>query len=106
MMTKMHICNCAYTDLGGNNNMDTMETIDFERGFAKVGVDNSMKMEIACEITEYIINELISQTCFDYPIEVEDENGDVHYTEEAQDLFNEHYDQVSQIINIGLGLRK
>lgn len=33
-----------------------------------------------------------------YPIWVEQSNGDLNYTEEAQDIFNEYYDTYETVI--------
>ena len=71
----------------------------FSQGFIKIGVDNSMKMEIASEIADYIIES--TGGCADV---VKGENGDETLTDEAQDLFNEHYDRITSIIEKCLGV--
>jgi len=63
-------------------------------------IDNSDVIELAAEITEYIVYELVSGG----PIIIQEENGDERYTDEAQEVFNDHYGEIKDIIEKGLGL--
>ena len=63
-------------------------------------INNSDVIELAAEITEYIVYELVSGG----PIIIQEENGDERYTDEAQEVFNDHYGEIKDIIEKGLGL--
>tara|TARA_B100000795_G_scaffold270036_1_gene262076 strand:+ start:273 stop:545 length:273 start_codon:yes stop_codon:yes gene_type:complete len=87
----------------------TIKTIkqieDFHLGFTKVGVDNSMKMEMACEITEYLMLKLAEPLGYAVnEFTIEAENGDERYTDAAQELFNENYDKITKIIESVMGV--
>jgi len=49
------------------------------------------------ELASELANKKLEET-FDGKIYVEHENGDTHYTEKAQDYFNELYDEYTQLI--------
>tara|TARA_B100000424_G_scaffold196812_1_gene154122 strand:+ start:224 stop:442 length:219 start_codon:yes stop_codon:yes gene_type:complete len=55
---------------------------------------NPNLMELAAKIADYmVINE--------HPLEditIKDENGDIVYTDECQETFNEHYDYVLDLL--------
>ena len=63
-------------------------------------IDNSDVIALAAEITEYIVYELV----YGGPIKIQEENGDERYTDEAQEVFNDHYGEIKDIIEKGLGL--
>ena len=50
--------------------------------------------QAVAEIADYILHE----TYLD-PIDVEDDNGDITMTDEAQERFNEHHDKVESILS-------
>jgi len=50
--------------------------------------------ELAIDIAGYIVEQVYT---FEYPY-VTQSNGDVTYTEEAQEVFNEHYDTVYNML--------
>ena len=52
------------------------------------------RIELSCSIAEYILE----QTCPQYPYET-DENGEVRYKEFAQEIFNEHYAIVRELVD-------
>lgn len=57
-------------------------------------IDNSDVIALAAEITEYIVYELV----YGGPIKIQEENGDERYTDEAQEVFNDHYGEIKDII--------
>lgn len=56
-------------------------------------ISRELGQELAIDIAEYIVE----QSYMDYPY-VTQPNGDVTYTEEAQDEFNRHYDIVYNLL--------
>lgn len=50
------------------------------------------------ELTANLAEAILCNTYLDN-ILIEDENGDIHYTEEAQDCFNEHLDMVCEVLS-------
>lgn len=66
---------------------------------AQILVDNSKFLEGASDLARKIV-----AAQFGGSETEEDENGDTVYTEEAQDFFNEVYDEVEFILNNKLGV--
>jgi len=66
----------------------------------KVYIDNSRFIEFVSEITDKIVEAQFG-VGFD---KNEDEEGNTTYTEEAQDVFNEKYDEVESMLNTTLGV--
>ena len=60
----------------------------------KCYIDNSTFLELSSELADIIVK---SNTTGE--ILVENDNGDLVYTEEAQDAFNDAYDLVQEILN-------
>ena len=56
-------------------------------------ISKELGIELAAGIAEYVVE----QSYLDYPY-VTQPNGDVTYTEEAQDEFNRHYDIVYNLL--------
>ena len=54
---------------------------------------NSEFVELSANLAAYILE----QTYLDNPY-MEQENGDMSYTEEAQDVFNDHYGNIQEIL--------
>ena len=52
------------------------------------------RIELSASIAEYILE----QVCPQYPYET-DENGEVSYKEFAQEIFNEHYAVVRELVD-------
>ena len=52
------------------------------------------RIELSCSIAEY----MVEQMCPHYPYET-DENGEVRYKEFAQEIFNEHYAVVRELVD-------
>lgn len=50
-------------------------------------------LELASELADKKLRET-----FDGDVDVEEENGDIRYTEEAQDYFNELYDEYYEFL--------
>ncbi len=59
----------------------------------KPTISNSLFIELSCDISD---NEV--QRRMGHLANATDANGDEHYTEEGQDLFNEIYSEVQAII--------
>jgi len=59
-------------------------------------ISKELKIELASDIASYVVE----QSYLDYPY-VTQPNGDVTYTEEAQDEFNRHYDVVYNLLDEG-----
>jgi len=53
-----------------------------------------LAQELAIDIAGYIVEQVYT---FEYPY-ITQQNGDVTYTEEAQEVFNEHYDTVYNML--------
>ena len=51
-------------------------------------------IELACSIASYVLED----TYLDYPYE-ENDSGDLVYTDDAQDRFNEHYDVIEGLLS-------
>ena len=62
----------------------------------RVMISKELKIELAADIASYVVE----QSYLDYPY-VTQPNGDVTYTEEAQDEFNRHYDVVYNLLDEG-----
>ena len=56
-------------------------------------ISEELGIELAADIAGYVVE----QSYLDYPY-VTQPNGDVTYTEEAQDEFNRHYDIVYNLL--------
>jgi hypothetical protein len=54
---------------------------------------NSEFVELSATLAEY----MLEQTYLDNPY-MEHENGDTTYTEEAQDVYNDHYGNIQDIL--------
>lgn len=59
----------------------------------KTPMTTSEFIEMACSIASYVLED----TYLDYPYE-ENDSGDVVYTDQAQDRFNEHYDAIEGLL--------
>ncbi len=66
----------------------------------KVFVDNSRFLEAISEIADQIT---VAQFGVGFD-KNEDEEGNTKYTEEAQDFFNEKYDEIEYLLNNTLGV--
>tara|TARA_R110000787_G_scaffold198952_1_gene310021 strand:- start:519 stop:794 length:276 start_codon:yes stop_codon:yes gene_type:complete len=78
----------------------------FLLGFGTIKINNSQRMEIAAEIAEsMLIAEHDADEYWTTPIHVMHENGDQTYTEYAQDIFADHYqntlDKIDAVIGLG-----
>ena len=58
---------------------------------SKVIID---RLELACELAEYRLKEIITGDIYEYVSENES-----RFTEEAQDIFNQYYAEYTDIIN-------
>jgi len=65
----------------------------------KTFIDNSRFIETISDITAMVVEERFGGAC----VESDGEDG-VRYTEEAQDFFNERYDEIENLINTTLGV--
>ena len=70
-----------------------LRTALFAYGMGVRHMTHEEKLGIAADVTDYII--LCSYDGYPY---VTQQNGDVTYTEEAQELFNDHFDVVFSMI--------
>ena len=59
----------------------------------KPTIPNDLFIELSCDIAEYVLEET-----FDGNITQTEENGDVRFTDEAQDEFNHHLDMIQEKI--------
>lgn len=57
-------------------------------------ITRELGQELAIDIAQYIVEQVY---VFEYPY-ITQSNGDVTYTEEAQEVFNEHYDTVYNML--------
>lgn len=73
----------------------------FTRGFTTMPFDNSMRIELACDMSDLLLPHYIDS---DMPIWKTDEEGNDTYTDTAQDLFNDIYDDMLQKIDAIIGL--
>ncbi len=56
-------------------------------------------VELASEMAETMLNNVTLQSGKTYTsLYVEDENGNTSYTEEAQDLFDDYYDYIYELL--------
>lgn len=64
-------------------------------------VEMDVMCELASEITEYIWDGIIhkNKPTNENPHTVEHDNGDIHYVEEAQNIFNSVLDMVDSTLN-------
>jgi len=60
----------------------------------KTPITTSDFIELACSIASYVLED----TYLDYPYE-ENDSGDLVYTDDAQDRFNEHYDVIEGLLS-------
>lgn len=66
----------------------------------KTYVENSRFMECICELADKIV-----EAQFGVGFDKEDDgDGGTKYTEDAQDLFNEKYDEIETLFNTTLGI--
>lgn len=61
---------------------------------SKTPMTTSEFIELACSIASYVLED----TYLDYPYE-ETDSGDVRYTDQAQDRFNEHLDVIEGLLS-------
>ena len=61
---------------------------------SKTPMNTTEFIELACSIASYVLED----TYLDYPYE-ENDSGDLVYTDEAQDRFNEHYDVIEGLLS-------
>ena len=73
----------------------------FTRGFTTMPFNNSMRIELACDMADLLLPHYIDS---DMPIWKTDEEGNDTYTDTAQDLFNDIYDDMLQKIDAIIGL--
>ena len=83
-----------------------MDKEQFLSGFSTIKIDNSQRMEIAAQIAEtMLIAEHAADEYWIEPIHVTHKNGDETYTEDAQNIFNNHYqftlDTIDEILGLG-----
>jgi hypothetical protein len=72
----------------------------FEQAKPKLVVANDKFIETVCEITEQIVEERFG----DEGIEA-DGDGGTRYTDDAQDFFNQRYDEIETLLNNTLGVK-
>ena len=53
------------------------------------------KMEMAADIADENVRRIMRDST--EPVYIEDENGDIRYTDAAQDIFNQAYDEACSI---------
>ena len=53
------------------------------------------KMEMAADIADENVRRIMRDS--QEPVYIEDENGDIRYTDKAQDIFNQAYDEACSI---------
>ena len=73
----------------------------FTRGFTTMPFDNSMRMELACDMADLLLPHYLDS---DMPMWKTDAEGNDSYTDTAQDLFNDIYDDMLQKIDAIIGL--
>lgn len=59
----------------------------------KPTIPNDLFIELSCNIAEYVLKET-----FEGQITQTEDNGDVRFTDEAQDEFNDHLDMIQDMI--------
>ena len=70
---------------------------------AKIYLDNSRYMEFICEVTTQIVIQRFGEDTYGLSSEAGQEDVTM-FQEDAQDFFNEQYDEVETLLNNTLGV--